>query len=139
MAERKSVRINGIRVAPSEDEEQITVMSWARMMVGRYPELALLHHIPNGGLRSKREAVIFRAMGVMPGIPDLYLPAACGGYHGLYIEMKAVDGRLSAAQREVIAMLCAAGYRCEVCRGAEAAIRVIEDYLAGSRGGGDEQ
>ena len=47
-------RVNGICTVPTEDEEQIAVMSWAALMEGRYPELRLLHHIPNGGKRGKR-------------------------------------------------------------------------------------
>ena len=121
-------RINGVRVIPTEDEEQIIVIRWAEMQAGLYPELRLLHHIPNGGKRSKREAAIFRAMGVRAGIPDLFLPCARGGYHGLYIEMKALDGKLSAAQCETIDMLRRQGYRCEVCRGADAAIAVLRQY-----------
>lgn len=133
MAEKKvhKARINGIRQIPTEDEEQIAVISWARLMACRYPELNLLHHIPNGGLRSKREAAIFRAMGVTPGVPDLFLPTARGGYHGLYVEMKALDGRVSAAQREMMQSLGKQGYKCAVCYGADEAIREIESYLRG--------
>ena len=124
-------RVNGIRTVPTEDEEQIAVMSWAALMEGRYPELRLLHHIPNGGKRGKREAAIFKAMGVKAGVPDLFLPCAREGYHGLYVEMKALDGRPSKAQLEMLKALSGQGYRCVVCHGADEARRVIEDYLRG--------
>ena len=122
-------RVNGIRTVPTEDEEQIAVMSWAALMEGRYPELRLLHHIPNGGKRGKREAAVFKAMGVKAGVPDLFLPCAREGYHGLYVEMKALDGRPSKAQLEMLKALSGQGYRCVVCHGADEARRVIEDYL----------
>lgn len=124
-------RVNGIRTVPTEDEEQIAVMSWAALMEGRYPELRLLHHIPNGGKRGKREAAIFKAMGVKAGVPDLFLPCAREGYHGLYVEMKALDGRPSKTQLEMLKALSGQGYRCVVCHGAGEARRVIEDYLRG--------
>lgn len=124
-------RVNGIRAVPTEDEEQIAVMSWAALMEGRYPELRLLHHIPNGGKRGKREAAIFKAMGVKAGVPDLFLPCAREGYHGLYVEMKALDGRPSKAQLEMLKALSGQGYRCVVCHGADETRRVIEDYLRG--------
>lgn len=124
-------RINGIRTVPTEDEEQIAVMSWAALMEGRYPELRLLHHIPNGGKRGKHEAAIFKAMGVKAGIPDLFLPCAREGCHGLYVEMKAIDGRPSKAQLEMLKALSCQGYKCVVCHGADEARRVIEDYLRG--------
>ena len=124
-------RVNGIRTVPTEDEEQIAVMSWAALMEGRYPELRLLHHIPNGGKRGKREAAVFKAMGVKAGVPDLFLPCAREGYHGLYVEMKALDGRPSKTQLEMLKALSGQGYRCVVCHGADEAQRVIEDYLRG--------
>ena len=111
---------------PTEDQEQQAVIDWARMMTGKYPELELLHHIPNGGSRNKAEAAKFQRMGVKSGIPDLCLPVPKGLYHGLYIEMKRrVSWTLTDAQKDVISKLAAQGYYCEVCPGAEAAIKSI--------------
>lgn len=50
-------------------------------------------HIPNGGGRSKVEAGIFKAMGVMPGVPDIMILP--GPY---FLEVKALGGRLSPEQ-----------------------------------------
>ena len=125
-------RINGVRTIPTEDEGQITVMSWAAINAPGHPELKLLHHIPNGGKRSKREAAIFRAMGVKAGIPDLFLPCARGKWHGLYIEMKAADGRPTSAQLAIIEALREQSYYCAVCYGAGAAIETITNYLRGA-------
>lgn len=122
-------RINGIRIIPTEDEEQIAVMRWARISESRYPELELLHHIPNGGKRGKREASVFKAMGVKAGVPDLFLPCAREGYHGMYIEMKALDGRVSKEQISMCQALAQQGYKCLVCYGADEAIAALEEYL----------
>ena len=87
----------------SEDTEQETVIQWARYSSGRWPELRLLYHTPNGGSRNKKEAVKLKRMGVLAGVADLHLPVARGRYHSLYIEMKFDDGRLLKSQREFLA------------------------------------
>lgn len=116
---------------PTEEEEQITLFRWAEWMAQvRWPELAMMYHVPNGGYRNKAEAGRFRAQGVKSGVPDIVLPVARGGYHGLYIELKrTVGGRVSEEQREWLDRLTAQGYYTAVCRGWEAAKGVIEGYL----------
>jgi hypothetical protein len=119
-----------ISVVP-EDFEQELVMRWATGQVDSWPELALLFHIPNGGLRGKREAARLKRMGVKPGVPDLCLPVARGGFHGLYVEMKRNDGgRVSTEQKAWLAALHAAGHCVAVAEGHEQAIAVLRDYLA---------
>ncbi len=113
----------------SEDTEQETVVQWARMMSGRWPELGLLHHIPNGGSRNKKEAVKLKRMGVLAGVADLHLPVSRSGYHSIYIEMKFDDGRLSKSQKE---FLKAASYErnyCIVCYSAADAIEILDKYM----------
>lgn len=115
----------------SESVEQATLFSWAAMKHGKWPELELLFHIPNGGSRGKVEAARFKAEGVKAGVPDLFLPVARGPYHGLFIEMKRQKGgRVSEAQKAWIAALIAQGYRAEVCHGWREAAALIEYYLA---------
>lgn len=123
---------------PLESEEQQTVFQWARMSEGKHPELKLLHHIPNGGLRNKPVAVRMTAEGVRRGVPDMCLPAARGPYHGLYIELKRVKGgKVSPEQKEWIQGLREQGYCATVCRGADDAIKTIGWYLSQPRRGGD--
>ncbi len=43
-----------------EDSEQMTLFRWAVFQSGKYPELELLFHIPNGGKRGKPEAARFK-------------------------------------------------------------------------------
>ena len=118
------------KLLETEDEEQIVLFEWAAMMAGKWPELKWLYHVPNGGSRNGAEAGKLRAMGVKPGVPDVALDVARGGWHGLRIEMKRADGgRLSEAQREWIEHLNAEGYRAVVCAGWQTAARVIEEYL----------
>lgn len=119
----------GVRLYPTEEQEQTVVIHWAEMMAGRWPELRMLFHVPNGGKRSKTEAARFRAAGVRSGVPDLFLPCSRGGYHGIWIEMKAVGGRVSAEQARWQTELLGQGYMCAVCYGADAAIATIEKYM----------
>ena len=125
----KTKDVNGVRLYPTEEEEQTAVMHWAAMAAGRWQEMRLLFHIPNGGKRSKSEAVRFRATGVRSGVPDLFLPCSRGGYHGLWIEMKAIGGRVSREQEQWRKDLLEQGYMCAVCYGADAAIETIEKYM----------
>lgn len=117
-------------IVPTEAQEQTALFQWAAMMEGRIPELATLHAIPNGGSRHHLEAVHLKQQGVKPGIPDIFLPVARGGYHGLYIEMKRrMGGRVSIEQKKMLIALRAQGYRAEVCQGWEEARDVIMEYM----------
>ena len=118
--------------APTEAQEQRTVISWAEKCAGQWPELHLLYHIPNGGERVGKEGALLCAEGVKAGVPDLHLPVARGGFHGLWIEMKKSNhsNPPSAKQKRWIGALRREGHRVEVCYGAEEAIAVLQDYLA---------
>lgn len=119
----------------TESQEQQLLFEWAALSAGRWPELALMYHIPNGGSRSKSEAGRFRAEGVKAGVPDICLPVARGGYHGLYIELKRVKGgRVSTAQQGWIAALRDQGYCACVCKGWDDAAHIIKAYLEGRVG-----
>jgi len=114
----------------TESEEQQALFEWASMQAGKYPELRLLYHIPNGGRRGKAEAGRFKAGGVKSGVPDLCLPVARGNYHGLYIELKRIKGgRVEPSQEAWIVALKEQGYYATVCRGWVAASRVLIWYL----------
>lgn len=115
--------------APSESIEQQCIFRWAGYSLYKYPELDLLYHIPNGGLRNKRVAIQLKSEGVKSGIPDLHLPVARGGYNSLYIELKKIGGKVTANQKEWIKKLNEQGNLAVVCYGSEDAQKVLEDYL----------
>lgn len=118
------------RDCPLESEEQQALFAWARMQEGTHPELALLVHVPNGGLRNVTEAVRFKAEGVRKGFPDIMLPVACGGYHALAIELKRrKGGRTSPEQEAWLAALTVNGWRAVVCKGRDEAREEILVYL----------
>lgn len=122
---------------PTESEEQKALIRWAKANVGRYPELAGLYHIPNEGQRDPRVGARMRAEGLRKGVPDLCLPVARGGCHGLYIELKRTrGGRVEPEQAAWIEWLLSQGYAACVCRGWEAAAKEIMAYI--KQGGQDD-
>ena len=117
-------------VIPLEEIEQEHVFLWASMEERAYPELAMLYAIPNGGKRAIKTAVALKKQGVKRGVPEMCLPVARGGYHGLYVELKRQKGgTVSDEQREWIAALNTQGYKAIICHGAEEAIEQIRGYL----------
>lgn len=128
----KKTAIGQFLQEPEEDVEQIALFRWAAYNQGRWPELKLMFHIPNGGKRSKAEAVRFKELGVKAGVSDVFLPVARGGCHGLWIEMKRLrSGRPSKEQLEWIEAMTAQGYAATVCHGWEQAVKAIEEYMRG--------
>ena len=116
---------------PRESAEQQTLITWARLARGKYPELDMLYHITNEGKRSVVTGARLKSEGLKPGVPDLCLAVARGGAHGLYIEMKRTKGgRVSPQQAAWLEKLAHEGYATAICRGWEQARDVIERYLA---------
>lgn len=120
-----------ITAPASETDCQMTVIAWSQIARAKYPELALLHHIPNGGSRNKAEAERLKKSGVKSGVPDLFLPVPRRGYHGAYIEMKRPKpkGRVSDEQKWWAKRLTEQGYFWRVCYGAQEAQDTLEWYL----------
>lgn len=78
-----------IAKSDTESAHQQAYFQWIALE-GRhlYPDLDLMHAIPNGGDRTPDVGARMRAEGVKPGIPDTFLPVPKGIWHGLYIEFK---------------------------------------------------
>ena len=115
----------------SEDDEQAAVFEWAALMERQYPCLKLLYHVPNGGKRDKAEAAKLKRMGVKPGVCDIVLPAARGGYHGLYIELKVGTNKPTAEQKDFMRSLDIEGYFVALAYGGAEARKIIERYVKG--------
>ena len=122
-----------------EDDEAVALISWRDLHAKRYPELALLIAIQNGGKRNVREAARLKRMGVRAGVSDYLLPvatwepsAATGprlGSMGLWLELKAGTGKPTPSQLEWLRLMREQGYATQVCTGWEAAAQAICDYL----------
>ena len=70
----------------TEAQHQAMVMKWSQQpeIRSRWPELALLYHIPNGGTRDAIEGRHLKQQGVKRGVPDLCLPVARENYHAVH-------------------------------------------------------
>lgn len=68
--------------------------------------------------------------GMKPGVPDVCLPTAHGGYIGLYIEMKVKPNKPTENQKEWLRELRRAGHFTAVCYSFEEAQKLIEEYLS---------
>ena len=123
----------------TEHDIQSALFTWAQFQTAQHPELSLMFAIPNGGKREKRQdkkgrwfsptAQKLKKEGVKPGIPDIFLPCARGGSYGLFIEMKAPDGRVSPDQEAIHKLLREEGYAVIVSYSLESAITLITWYL----------
>lgn len=99
-----------------ESGHQEALFSWAAYRTGLMPELQYMYHVPNGGKRDKATAAVLKRQGVKAGVPDIMLPAARAGYHGLYIELKAGENTTTKKHTAV-------------CYGWQPAAQLIEQYL----------
>lgn len=118
---------------PHEHRMQVALFKWAALAAGADPRLSMLFAIGNGGKRNVIVAKKMKAEGVKAGVPDVFLPIACGGYHGLWLELKVGKNKPSAEQTRWHINLTRHNYRVEVVHDDwDRARRIIEDYLRAS-------
>ena len=112
----------------TESGEQEAVVQFCELM--RIPVV----HIPNEGKRSAAYAAQMKRMGLAKGFPDLFIPVAASGFHGLFIELKR-DRKASATETQKVWLeyLNKEGYRAAVCHGSEEAMKEIENYFGGRK------
>lgn len=113
-----------------ERQEQIALFAWAEAMTTQYPELALLFSITNSGLHHIHYAVLLNRLGRKKGVPDLCLPVARGGFHGLYVELKPlVPSTVKKEQKAWLKALEMQGYYAVVAKGWVKASELILEYI----------
>ena len=111
---------------PSENLIQTTVIEWCRL----HPLLKyIVIHIPNEGKRSPRYGRHLKAMGMIPGVFDLFIASAKEPYIGAWIELKSFHGKLTPAQKEFGTNMNQQGYFTAVCRSVDEAINTIKWYM----------
>jgi hypothetical protein len=108
----------------SEADEQIRFVVWLGKQGVRVVASA------NGGKRTLLEGAKLKRMGVAAGFPDLFIPIASGGYHGLMIEMKRANGgKVSDLQKDWIKHLTDQGYFAAVAYGFDQAKEIFLRYI----------
>jgi len=114
----------------TEHELQSSFISWCNLESRKIMELSLIFSIPNGSNKSITTAMKFKREGLKSGIPDLFLPVARGGYHGLFMEWKRSDKeKLKPKQIEWNGKLTKQGYFCVTVSDVIIAEQVIKRYL----------
>lgn len=117
---------------PTEHQEQTALLAWAETHLP-HDLRPLLFAIPNGGIRTPRNARTLKLEGVKRGVPDLFFAYPNGTFHGLFIEMKRRDpalSKVSKEQAEMISRLESKGFCASICYGCLDAINIIQRYLA---------
>lgn len=115
----------------TEDQAQIAIFSWANWQQSKYPALKAMYHAANEGKRSRIAGANLKRQGMKPGVSDICLPYAAGGYNNLYIELKVGNNKPTEAQIEFIDTINMIGGKALVVYEAENAIEVIKAYLEG--------
>lgn len=119
----------------NEGDQQAAVMRWADELKAEYPALdtlnASLNGINLGGTAGQRARTIAKAKreGMRVGYPDLFLPVARKGWHGLFIELKHRRNKPTPEQIWWLDRLTENGYLATACWEAQDAINVISEYL----------
>lgn len=112
----------------NEHFEQVLLINWFRQ---QYPLISrCLFAIPNGGVRNIGTAIKLKKEGVTPGVPDLFLMIPRAQKCGLFIEMKAIGGKVQQNQAEFMKLADQMGYQTAVCYGFLEAKTVIKSYLS---------
>lgn len=101
----------------SETDLQKTVVAAVRFNIRRN---VIFFHCPNGEYRSKRTGARLKAMGVLPGVPDLTVIVGSAIH---FLELKTATGRQTPEQK-------AFQLRCEVAGIPYAIARTPEEAAA---------
>lgn len=123
-----------LQINRSEDAEQAALFHWSRLNYKIYPGLEFMFSINNGSklAGNQHQRMIagarLKRMGLVRGVPDVFLPVRKQSYGGLFIELKSESGRPSPEQLRFGEVLLKAGYCWKVCRGWEAAVSTIMAY-----------
>lgn len=114
-----------VKSCPSEQSEQFKLIVWLQK------KQLIHHHSPNGMKAvSYSEAAKHKRLGTSSGFPDLILPYARKGHHGLFIELKRVyGGKLSERQIFWRDFLLKGGYAWHEAQGCAHAKQIICDYF----------
>jgi hypothetical protein len=100
------------------------------------PNTWLVMHAANGGYRSKSEAGIFKALGVIAGWPDISIfGEEAKGCQAWFLEVKSDDGRLTDAQKDCQNRLRELGFPVAVVHSIDEAEQALRFWGIQLRGG----
>ncbi len=126
-----------------EEQHCCAFFEWCQLQSCAIPELKLIYHIPNGGMRPQKtdaqgrtysvEAVKLKRMGARKGVLDYHLPVprmVMGVLRtGLWLEFKSGDGRMSDEQHAFAGAMEQQGHVVALVRDWEQAKKLVVQYL----------
>lgn len=110
--------------AISEEEHLAKVLRWRDAVKEELPGIELLFSLRSAKTSPRR---------IEEGLPNLMLPIAFPGYHGLFIEMKRLGAKITDSQHRFLYKMQEQGFCSVACFGAEAAMEVIRWYYGKSQ------
>jgi hypothetical protein len=112
------------RMGMKRPEQQLQKCVFEHFRLRGAPRV-MAFHCPNGGWRSRVEGAILKAMGTVPGIPDVCVIRDGRAY---FLELKCEGGRITRAQRECHRELVRAGAIVGVAVGIDEALDWLESH-----------
>ena len=131
---RKMIR----HVEPTEHQIQSAIVEWANITSCGYCYRKIGHYlfsIPNGGLRCIKTAKRLKKEGLKSGVSDLFLAFPSWDWrgiknkHGLFIEVKSTNGKISLLQKEFMKRMDEVKYHTVIVKSVDEGIQAIKDYL----------
>ena len=113
----------------TEHDHQVALFKAVKSLEGVSPSLSLMYAVPNAGRRTPRQGAYMKAEGLRPGVPDICLPVARKGFHGLYIELKRGNNKPTENQWIWLTRLQAANHHVAVCYSCNDALDVVLWYM----------
>ena len=106
--------------------EQALQYECVKWMKRHLAKEVVFFHVPNGGKRSRREGAIFKAIGVVAGVPDLIIL-----WRGVQIaiELKAGKGSSTEEQKDMQERLKAIGWHVAECRSLQEFQDILSQFL----------
>lgn len=98
-----------MRIGP-EDTQLIILMDWVRF--NKLDDF--IWHTANERRCSPQHGAILKRKGQKAGVFDITVARASRGYHGMYLEMKSINGKLSESQNKFMANMYKEGYAVKV-------------------------
>jgi hypothetical protein len=113
----------------AEDISQIKLFDWIRSRPDLEP---FCFHVGNERKCTPQAGRLLKRKGVKAGVSDNFVMIPRNGYHGLIVELKENDGKLTAQQSEFLFNMNSQGYQALAVWGFDAAKAVILAYLGES-------
>lgn len=88
------------------------------------------YHFANEGKRTYANASILKRMGLKAGVSDLFIPRGTDNFHGLFLELKSKNGKLTDTQLNFMNEMIKEGFGAHVAYSSSEAIQIIKAFYS---------